>query len=98
MKITCPDCKTEHEFELTAKAAGDNLVSLRVCPLPGQLLSPLVVGGMMRSFERLFEACMGEGYRTNVGIQKLETEADGCIRMDALIMRIVEKDAPEIKP
>jgi len=89
MKITCPSCNAQHNFELAADMRGDHYLSFKITPTPGGALSPLFVGGMMRSFERLLVSIGRDvGMTTAVVLRNLSIDdRDDSVVIDVMIMR-----------
>jgi hypothetical protein len=66
MKFTCPNCAAVHELEPIAILNSEDKLVFSIPPEIGRRLSPLHVGGMMRSFERLLVAMEEEIGRAHV--------------------------------
>lgn len=88
MKCTCPSCGSKFGVEPTAEFEDKFSIGMSIHPKEGHLLSPLHVGGMIRSFERLLVALGKDfGRPTTVGIKELKTEDDGTIHLKCMVLR-----------
>lgn len=94
MKITCPACQSEHDFEIVAEMAGEHAIGLKLSPNPGERLSPFHVGGMMRSFQRLLVGIGKDaGFKSTVVLREMFMEDDGSVVIKVMVLRVA--DAPQ---
>jgi hypothetical protein len=86
--VACPHCSHALSAEVVAQVSNQSIVSMRLCPSPGELMQASTIGGSISSFGQLMEAAGRELRAPTVSLVKsITSDEDGSVTITLLVAR-----------